>query len=211
MPCTEKTLSIVLADDQLLVRAGIRALIEAMPGYEIEAECADGREAIAAVNAHQPDILLLDIAMPGPSGIDVARQLRAAYPKLCILILSSIDDPAVVDQALAAGVCGYLHKDFVLNDLQEALSDVIDGKRFLSPNISHNATSTTELNAPRLTERQKEILCMVASGQSTKEIARHLSISPKTVEFHRSRLMERIGVHDVTALTRYALQSGLIH
>ncbi len=204
---------IVLADDQLLVRAGIRALIETLPGYTIEAECADGLEAITQVDMQLPDILLLDIAMPGPSGIEVANLLRAKYPELRILILSSIEQPTIIEQALAAGVNGYLHKDFILDELQEALNAVLSGNCFLSPNIRLLAASTAG-NAPTtpgLTTRQKEILCLVASGLSTKEIARQLSISPKTVEFHRSRLMERIGVHDVTGLTRYALQNGMIH
>ncbi len=204
---------IVLADDQLLVRAGIRALIETLPGYTIEAECADGLEAITQVDTQLPDILLLDIAMPGPSGIEVANLLRAKYPELRILILSSIEQPTIIEQALAAGVNGYLHKDFILDELQEALNAVLSGNCFLSPNIRLLAASTAG-NAPTtpgLTTRQKEILCLVASGLSTKEIARQLSISPKTVEFHRSRLMERIGVHDVTGLTRYALQNGMIH
>lgn len=195
---------IVLADDQLLVRAGIRALIETLPGYTIEAECADGLEAITQVDTQLPDILLLDIAMPGPSGIEVANLLRAKYPELRILILSSIEQPTIIEQALAAGVNGYLHKDFILDELQEALNAVLSGNCFLSPNIRLLAASTAG-NAPTtpgLTTRQKEILCLVASGLSTKEIARQLSISPKTVEFHRSRLMERIGVHDVTGLTR---------
>lgn len=207
------TRRIVLADDQLLVRAGIRALIETLPGYTIEAECADGLEAISQVDTQLPDILLLDIAMPGPSGIEVANLLRAKYPDLRILILSSIEQPTIIEQALAAGVNGYLHKDFLLDELQEALSAVLSGHCFLSPNIRLLAASTAAQTptTPGLTTRQKEILCLVASGQSTKEIARQLSISPKTVEFHRSRLMERIGVHDVTGLTRYALQNGMIH
>lgn len=204
---------IVLADDQLLVRAGIRALIETLPGYTIEAECADGLEAITQVDMQLPDILLLDIAMPGPSGIEVANLLRAKYPELRILILSSIEQPTIIEQALAAGVNGYLHKDFILDELQEALNAVLSGNCFLSPNIRLLAASTAghAPTTPGLTTRQKEILCLVASGLSTKEIARQLSISPKTVEFHRSRLMERIGVHDVTGLTRYALQNGMIH
>lgn len=204
---------IVLADDQLLVRAGIRALIETLPGYTIEAECADGLEAITQVDTQLPDILLLDIAMPGPSGIEVANLLRAKYPELRILILSSIEQPTIIEQALAAGVNGYLHKDFILDELQEALNAVLSGNCFLSPNIRLLAASTAghAPTTPGLTIRQKEILCLVASGLSTKEIARQLSISPKTVEFHRSRLMERIGVHDVTGLTRYALQNGMIH
>lgn len=209
-----KTTRIVLADDQLLIRAGIRALIETLPGYLIESECADGHETIAAIRKAQPDVVLLDIAMPGPSGIEVARTVREFDQETKILVLSSIDRQEVVEQALAAGVNGYLLKDFVLAELQQALSMVLRGECFLSPKIMGVAQhSTPGNNANRttpLTTRQTEILRHVASGRTTKEIARELGISPKTVEFHRSRLMEKIGVHDVTGLTRFALNTGIV-
>jgi DNA-binding NarL/FixJ family response regulator len=205
---------IALADDQLLIRAGIRALLEAIPGYRVEAESADGHEAIAAIRKIQPDVVLLDIAMPGPSGIEVARAIRRFDRKTRILVVSSIDRQEVIEQALSAGVDGYLLKDFVLAELQQALTMVLGGERFLSPKIREmNLRATSEDNAGRvtpLTARQTEILRHVASGRTTKEIARELGISPKTVEFHRSRLMERIGVRDITGLTRYALQTGLV-
>jgi len=207
-----KTVRVVLADDQLLIRAGIRALVETLPGYRIEAECADGHAAIAAIQRLQPDVVLLDIAMPGPSGIDVARTIRRADPDTRILVLSSIDRPDIIEQALDAGVNGYLLKDFVLDELLCALSTVLRGERYLSPRIRHmEIDSTSKRNVGKLlTARQLEILRLVASGKTTKEIARNLSISPKTVEFHRSRLMERTGANDVTGLTRFALQNGVL-
>ncbi len=209
-----KTTRIVLADDQLLIRAGIRALVETLPGYLIEAECADGHQAIAAIRRLQPDVVLLDIAMPGPSGIEVAKAIRQFDQETRILVLSSIDRQEIVEQALAAGVNGYLLKDFILTELQQALSKVLSGESFLSPKIMGMALQANhEYGSGRLaqlTARQTEILRHVASGRTTKEIARDLGISPKTVEFHRSRLMERIGVHDVTGLTRFALQTGIV-
>jgi len=208
-----KTVRIVLADDQLLIRAGIRALVETLPGYRIEAECADGHEAIEAIRRLQPDVVLLDIAMPGPSGIDVARTIRRSDPDTRILVLSSIDRPDIIDQALDAGVNGYLLKDFVLGELQLALETVLSGQSFLSPKIQEMPLPPgpgSNANGTLLTPRQTEILRLVASGRTTKEIARDLGISPKTVEFHRSRLMERIGVRDVTGLTRFALQNGVV-
>lgn len=209
-----KTTRIILADDQLLIRAGIRALIETLPGYLIEAECADGHETIAAIRRLQPDVVLLDIAMPGPCGIEVARAIRQFDQGTRILVLSSIDRQEIIEQALAAGVNGYLLKDFILPELQQALAMVLGGERFLSPKI-HGMTlrSGTECDSAmtaRLTVRQTEILRLVASGKTTKEIARDLGISPKTVEFHRGRLMERIGVRDVTGLTRFALHTGVV-
>lgn len=208
-----KMVRIVLADDQLLIRAGIRALIETLPGYRIEAECADGHEAIEAIQRLQPDVVLLDIAMPGPSGIDVARTIRHSDPDTRILILSSIDRPDVIEQALDAGVNGYLLKDFVLGELQQALETVLADQSFLSPKVQQMPLRPGPNNQPAgtlLTPRQTEILRLVASGRTTKEIARDLGISPKTVEFHRGRLMERIGVRDVTGLTRFALHTGVV-
>jgi len=208
-----KTVRIVLADDQLLIRAGIRALVETLPGYRIDAECADGHAAIEAIQGLQPDVVLLDIAMPGPSGIDVARTIRRADPDTRILVLSSIDRPEIIEQALDAGVNGYLLKDFVLGELQLALETVLAGQSFLSPKIQEMPLRlgfSANGNGTLLTPRQTEILRLVASGRTTKEIARDLGISPKTVEFHRGRLMERIGVHDVTGLTRFALQTGVV-
>jgi len=209
-----KSVRIVLADDQLLVRAGIRALLESLPGYVVVAECASGAEVPATIATKQPDVLLLDIAMPGPSGIEVAKTLRSHDGELRILVLSSIERREIVEQALNAGVNGYLLKDFLLDELQLALTTVLSGRPFLSPKIRDliNFPGGNENDrSERLTTRQIEILRLVAGGNTTKEIARQLEISPKTVEFHRARLMQRIGVHDVTGLTRFAVQNGLIY
>lgn len=208
------TIRIILADDQLLIRAGIHALLDSLPECELVAECSDGHQAIAAVLKHKPDVILLDIAMPGPTGIEVARAIRLVDQETRILMLSSIDRRETIEEAMQAGADGYLLKDFVLAELLAALAAVRNGQRYLSPRIeqlrleptaSGNAASKTLLTA-----RQLEVLRMVASGKTTKEIARLLCISPKTVEFHRGRLMERIGAHDVTGLTRFALQNGVL-
>lgn len=202
---------IVLVDDHLLVRAGIRALLDSLPGYEVLAECADGLQALDAVENHQPDIVLLDIALPGISGIEVARLLRNRDSSLRILVLSSLDRQETVEQALQAGVNGYLLKDFVLEELHQALQAVMDGNRYLSTRIEGGLNARVAGTGDALTARQIEILRLVANGHTTKEIARLLEISPKTVEFHRARLMQRISVHDVAGLTRYAIQNGLIN
>ena len=198
----------------MLVRAGIRALLESLPGYAVVAECASGAEVPAAIAAKQPDVLLLDIAMPGPSGIEVAKMLRSHDGELRILVLSSIERREIVERALNAGVNGYLLKDFLLDELQLALTTVLAGRPFLSPKIRDLIKlpgGNENDRGERLTTRQIEILRLVAGGSTTKEIARQLEISPKTVEFHRARLMQRIGVHDVTGLTRFAVQNGLIY
>lgn len=209
-----KKTRIVLADDQLLVRAGIRALLEALPDCQIDAECADGLQAVAEIRRLMPDIALLDIAMPGLNGIEVSQAIRQFDRRIKILILSSIDRKEVVDQALAAGIDGYLLKDFVLDELRQALDAVLTDRTFLSPKIRdlHGQRSLEGQtgSTTSLTARQIQILRLVASGLTSKEIARDLGISPKTVEFHRARLMERLAVHDVTALTRYAIQVGVV-
>jgi len=211
LKATMKTLRIVLADDQLLIRAGIRALLESMPGYVVLAECENGQQAILAVRQYRPDVILLDIAMPGQSGLEVARALLAEDPSTRILILSSIDRPEVVREAMMIGVNGYLLKDFVLMELQQAIAAVMAGQVFMSARLERlGGQAEMRASDKRLTQRQLEILRLVAFGRTTKEIARQLEISPKTVEFHRSRLMERIGVRDVTGLVRYALQSGVL-
>lgn len=188
--------------------------MEALPGYKITAECEDGNEAIEAIRRLHPDVILLDIAMPGPSGIEVARIVRQFDDEIRILVLSSIERHEIVEQALAAGANGYLLKDFILSELQQALEVVMMNGRYLSPKIRERLSSLNLKNSSdrngRLTPRQTEILRLVASGRTTKEIARQLGISPKTVEFHRGRLMERTGAHDVTGLTRFALQTGIV-
>lgn len=209
-----KASRIILADDHLLIRAGIRALFETLPNHELVAECSDGHEALAAIRKLCPDAILLDIAMPGPSGIEVTQTIRQFDTNTRILILSSIDRPEIIEQGMAAGANGYLLKDFVIGELLDALNTVLIGKTYLSPRIRGYAATPggngSSNGGNRLTSRQREVLRLVASGKTTKEIARDLGISPKTVEFHRGRLMERIGAHDVTGLTRFAVHSGVL-
>lgn len=210
-PHNKKT-RIVLADDQLLVRKGMRALLNTLPQYEVVAECGDGCEAVEAVFGLHPDVAILDIDMPGISGIEATKQIHAFNPGIQILILSAIDRREIIEQALNAGASGYLHKDFVLDELRLSLGSVLGGSRYLSPRIQDCLINERDgAVSSALTSRQTEILRLVASGQTTKEVARMLGISPKTVEFHRSQIMNRIGVNDVTALTRYAMQRGLVN
>lgn len=186
-------------------------MLESLPGYQVIAECADGRQAVDDIERTRPDVVLLDIAMPGLSGIEVARLVRRSNSDVRILILSSIDRREVVDQAFEAGANGYLLKDFILDELQQALLAVMEQRPFLSSKINERAVTDPGSPCEGLTLRQTEILRLVANGHTTKEIARDLGISPKTVEFHRARLMQRIGVHDVTGLTRFAVQNGLLN
>ncbi|RIX49862.1 MAG: DNA-binding response regulator [Rhodocyclales bacterium GT-UBC] len=210
-----KKIRILLADDQLLARAGIHALLEALPNHEVVALCADGQQAIDEARRLQPDIAILDIAMPGPSGIEAAKTIRQFDQTIKILILSGIDREEIIQQALAAGINGYLLKDFILEELQQAVDTILSNGRYLSHRVeeilNNIASGEEKANKVSLTARQTEIIRLVASGKTTKEIARQLGISPKTVEFHRSQLMQKLGVHEVTGLTRYAMQNGLIN
>jgi DNA-binding NarL/FixJ family response regulator len=207
------TTRILLVDDHLLARAGARALLDTLPDHEVVAECADGHEALEAIKKYKPDVVLLDILMPGLSGIEVTKMLRKNDEQTKILILSIIDRLEIVEQALALGANGYLLKDFILEELKRALSEINSHGRYLSPRLEAALAIRQESpmpQTPTLTSRQMEILRLVASGMTTKTIAKDLGISPKTVEFHRAQLMERIGVRDVTGLTRYAMLSGLV-
>ena len=208
---------IVLADDHVLVRAGIRALLMQMADVDVVGEASDGREALALVAQHRPDLLLIDIAMRGMNGLDAAALARNQFPDVKVIILSMHPTEEYVIQALRAGAAGYLLKDAASIELELALRAVINGGTYLSPAISRTVidaylarSSVTGAPAEPLTARQREILKLVAGGQSTKEIAFALDISVKTVETHRAQIMERLGIHDVPGLVKYAMRMGII-
>lgn len=196
------------------MRAGIRALLAQWPHCEIVGESDDGPGTLTEVERLRPDVLLLDIAMPGLSGVEIARRLHISLPQMRILTLSGIDRQEVVEQSLQAGAAGYLLKDFILAELQLALGTVIAHGRYVSPKLQARlidlALQGDRPEPPSLTPRQTEILRWVAIGHTSKEITKELGISPKTVEFHRAQLMDRTGARDVAGLTRYAMQLGLI-
>ena len=211
---------IVLADDHTLVRGGIRALLESIPNVEVVAESGDGRDALELIGSHQPDVALLDIGMPGMNGLEVARQTAKESPRTKVVILSMHADPAYVKQALQAGVAGYLLKGAAVNELPLALQSVMRGETYLTPKVSQSVVQgflhdgPAALDEPTaqegLTRRQREILQLIAEGKSTKEIASILDVSVKTVETHRMRLMDRLGIHDVPGLVRFAIRAGIV-
>jgi DNA-binding NarL/FixJ family response regulator len=209
-------MQIVLADDHSLVRAGLRSLIE-MSGHTVVAEAGDGHEALRLIEKHQPDAAMLDITMPGLNGFELATRIATASPKTRVVILSMHADPAYVSQALRTGVAAYLLKGGTPEELRVALDAVARGDKFLSPSISKQVVDgylkNAEPNADplaTLTARQREILQSIAEGRSTKEIAAVLELSVKTVETHRAQIMERLGIHDVAGLVRFAIRSGVI-
>ncbi|HCZ16374.1 MAG TPA: DNA-binding response regulator [Candidatus Accumulibacter sp.] len=208
---------VVLADDHVLVRAGIRSLLGAFVGVEVVGEAADGNEAISRVGECLPDVLLIDIAMKGMDGLAAAAEIRRQHPAVRVVVLSMHADAEYVLQALQAGAAGYLIKDAAPIELELALRAVMRGESWLSPGVSRQVVDgyLARLQGdrpadPALTPRQREILCCIAAGNGAKEIAFDLGISAKTVESHRAQIMERLGIHDVAGLTRYAIRSGLV-
>lgn len=208
---------VVLADDHTLVRAGIRKILESMDDMEVVGEAGDGKTLLALVEQLRPDMVLMDITMPELNGLDATLLVTKQWPQTRVLILSMYENEEYVSLALANGAAGYLLKDAAPAELHTAIQTVLAGRVYLSPAVSQDVigayvhTLRGERSAePGLSPRQREVLQLVAQGHSTKEIARLLGLSAKTVETHRSRLMQQLGIHEVTALVRYALRTGLV-
>ena len=208
---------VLLADDHTLVRAGIRALLQSIEGVEVVAESGDGREALELIAKHRPDVALLDIGMPGMNGLEVAKRVGRESPRTRVVILSMHADPSYVQQALRAGAAGYLLKGAAVAELPLALRAVMIGETYLTPKVSKHVVDGflregEEQPGPLegLTKRQCEILQLIAEGRATKEIAATLDVSIKTVETHRARLMDRLDIHDVPGLVRFAIRAGLV-
>ena len=208
---------ILLADNHTLVRAGIRSLVESLPGIEVVGEAADGREALALIKERTPDIVFMDIAMEGMNGLEATRRAVKSFPRVRVIILSIHSNEEYVSQALRAGASGYMLKDAVPAELEVAIKAMMSGATYLSPTISRGVvdeylrrlggdTAPIQL----LTPRQREVLQLVAEGYSTKEIAQRLGLGIKTIETHRTALMERLDIHDIAGLVRYAIRHGLV-
>jgi DNA-binding NarL/FixJ family response regulator len=207
---------ILLVDDHALVRAGIRALIEGKPGIEVIAETGDGHEALRIIGELHPNLVLLDITIPSLNGFEVLEQITKQYPQTRVIILTVHEGTEYAMRALRAGAAGYLPKSAASIELEDAISAVAQGGTYLSHEISQKtlfeyaqARTPQDLMAS-LTSRQREILKLIAEGQSTKEIGNSLNISVKTVESHRAKLAEKLGIHDVAGLVRFAIRIGLI-
>jgi DNA-binding NarL/FixJ family response regulator len=208
---------VVLADDHTLVRAGIRSLLESIGGVEVLAETGDGQEALRLVETHRPDLVLLDITLPGLNGLEVAGRMGKLGLKTRVLIVSMHTGPEYVARALGAGAVGYLVKDSAVSELEQALEAIAVGRTYLSSAIDREVVEgfqKSRRSAPGelavLTPRQVEILQLIAEGHATRAIAERLHISVKTVETHRAQIMERLGVSDVPSLVRVAIRSGLV-
>ena len=216
---------ILLVDDHLLVRAGLRTLLEQMADTEVIGEASNGREALEMIKVNPPDVVLMDITMAEMNGLVATAQITHECPQIRVIMLSMHATKEYVTQALQAGAAGYLLKDAAPTELELAVKSVMRGEKYLSPAVSTHviadylqrttggpvSKSDIELSsfAP-LTLRQREILQLIAEGNTTKEIAAKLNLSVKTVETHRTQLMERLDIHDIAGLVRYAIRIGLV-
>ncbi|MCA2199237.1 response regulator transcription factor [Streptomyces sp. SMS_SU21] len=209
---------ILLADDHALVRRGVRLILDGEPDLTVVAEAADGAEALELAREHRPDLAVLDIAMPRLTGLQAARELSRTLPETRILVLTMYDNEQFFFEALAAGASGYVLKSVADRDLVEACHATVRGEPFLYPGavnalIHHYLDLAREgrsLPAKAITDREEQILKLVAEGHTSQQIADMLVISPKTVERHRANLLAKLGLKDRLALTRYAIRVGLI-
>ncbi len=212
---------VLLVDDHALVRAGFRALLESVEGVVVVGEAGEGQDALRLVAEQRPDVVFLDVGLPGLNGLEVAARITRAHASMRVVMLSMHANEEYVLRALRAGVAGYMLKDASASDLEAALRAVMRDEIYLSPAISKRVvedyvkrtgaeTAPSGPAAPGLTPRQREILQLIAEGHSTKEIADRLGVSVKTVETHRAQIMDRLDIHDVAGLVRYAIRTGMV-
>jgi DNA-binding NarL/FixJ family response regulator len=211
-----KRIRVLLADDHELVRAGFRTLLQSL-GFEVVAEASDGQEAIRLIESHQPDIVLMDISMPGLNGLEATVRVTKAFPHVRTIILSMHKSEQYARRAVRAGAAGYILKEATAAELDLALKSVMRGETYLSPAVMQHIVTDYVRHAggepsalEQLTTSQREVLQLIAEGYARKEIARRLAISVKTFDVQRARLMQQLNIHDVAGLVRYAIQNGLV-
>lgn len=209
---------VLLSDDHPIVRTGIKSELVKLPNVEIVGEAADGRQALEMVESLQPDVVFMDISMPNLNGLEATLRITRDHPKIRVVILSRHENDEYFWGALKAGAVGYVLKKSAVAEIGAALQRVVAGEIFLSQELSNRMLKKLPLHQALhrktpledLTDRQREILQLIAEGQTTKAIAIILNISAKTVEYHRAQLMDRLKIHDVPGLVRFALRNGLI-
>jgi len=217
-----KKIKLFLADDHAILRDGLKSIIENNTDYEIVGESGNGREALNQIEKIKPDIAILDISMPGMTGIEITRQLKKYHPQIKIIILSRHDNFNYIKKLLDYGVNGYIVKEYASHDLLNAIDEILKGNIYLSPKITSilvsNFTSKTKSRQTKvfenqfdiLSDREKEILKLIAEGNSSQEISNSLFISPETVKVHRTNIMKKLNIHKSTHLVTFAIKNGLV-
>jgi DNA-binding NarL/FixJ family response regulator len=204
---------VLLADDHRIVREGLRAPLE-KAGHEVVGEAGDGHEACKLARTLKADIAVLDLSMPLLNGMDAAREIRSLAPKLKTIMLSMYPDKRYVLQALKVGAKGYVLKSQAADDLLRAIREVARGEVYLSPEVAESVVDAyvnkTDVAADPLTPRERQVMQLIAEGSTTKGVANTLNISFKTAESHRNHIMKKLGIHDVVALMRHAIQEGMV-
>ncbi len=215
---SESVIRVLVADDHAMVREGIRSVLEREAGFQVVAEASTGSEDVPLAERERPDVAVLDISMPGESGLKAALQLRQALPEVRVLILSMYDNTEYVLESVRAGAHGYLLKDGAAQELTAAIRTVLEGEAYFSPAVAARLSAAVRgdiqreqqrTNLDLLTGREREVLAGIARGLTNKEIAGELGISHRTVETHRESLMKKIGIRTVAGLTKFALETGL--
>lgn len=211
---------VLLADDHTIVRQGLRALLDSQEDIEVVGEAEDGRQAFEKTKELIPDVVVIDITMPNLNGIEATRQIKKLNPEIKVLVLTVHDNEEYIHQILQAGASGYLLKESAVTDLVSAINAVKKGGIFLSPAISkvvvkdyirHAEEGTGDFDSLNiLTNREREVLQLIAEGHTNREVAHLLKLSVKTVDVHRSHIMEKLNIHDVTGLVKYSIRKGLI-
>jgi two-component system response regulator NreC len=211
-------IKVLIADDHTILRQGIKALLDNQAEIEVIGEAKDGREALTLIERLLPDVILMDIAMPGLNGLEATRRIKKKFPKIKVLVLTMYTNEEYVFQILNAGANGYLVKETAFQDLISAIRAVYRDEAFMSPSISKKVINrytqrvreTNNTTGDILTTREREILQLIAEGSSSKKIAEALFISPKTVETHRTHIMDKLNIHNRTNLVKYAIRTGIV-
>jgi len=212
---------ILIADDHTILRAGIRALLDIQPDFQVVGEVDNGKDAIYSAGQLKPDLLISDLSMPGTNGTEAIQRINSRYPEIRILVLTVHKTEEYVHAALKAGASGYLLKDDTSDELISACTNILAGKTHLSPSVCGNvvlgylsypnSNEKPSSSSDLLTTREREVLKLIAEGSRNKDVAEYLSISLKTVEKHRSNLMKKLNIHNASGITTYAIKNGLVN